>query len=141
MKDVIILDNSPVAYMFQPENAMPILSWYDDMTDRELPRIGNILERMAYEEDVRKIIRQLIANNDIDQKAEQIYLHSKQRDHSQRVQDRTNGSGPQNPRKQNSRYESADNRQKHTAIIDEQMKKKLRGGEEENAPEMILLQN
>jgi RNA polymerase II subunit A small phosphatase-like protein len=30
MKDVIILDNSPIAYMFQPENAMPILSWYDN---------------------------------------------------------------------------------------------------------------
>lgn len=49
---------------------MPILSWYDNMTDRELPRIGNILERLAYEEDVRKIIKQIIANNDIDPKAE-----------------------------------------------------------------------
>lgn len=57
MKDVIILDNSPIAYMFQPENAMPCISWYDNMADRELPRIGNILERLAYEEDVRKIIR------------------------------------------------------------------------------------
>jgi RNA polymerase II subunit A small phosphatase-like protein len=33
MKDVIIVDNSPVAYMFQPENALPILSWYDNMED------------------------------------------------------------------------------------------------------------
>jgi carboxy-terminal domain RNA polymerase II polypeptide A small phosphatase len=57
MKDVIILDNSPIAYMFQPENAIPILSWYDNLTDRELPRIAYILERLAYEEDVRKIIR------------------------------------------------------------------------------------
>jgi len=40
------------------------------MTDRELPRIAHILERLAYEEDVRKIIRQLISNNDIDPKAE-----------------------------------------------------------------------
>ena len=30
MKDVIILDNSPVAYLFQPENAVPAVSWYDD---------------------------------------------------------------------------------------------------------------
>jgi RNA polymerase II subunit A small phosphatase-like protein len=57
MKDVIILDNSPVAYMFQPENAMPCVSWYDNMADRELPRTALILERLAYEEDVRKIIR------------------------------------------------------------------------------------
>lgn len=77
MKDVIILDNSPIAYLFQPENAMPILSWYDNMEDRELPRIAAILERLAYEDDIRKIIRQIITpNNEIDPKNEQIYLHS-----------------------------------------------------------------
>jgi RNA polymerase II subunit A small phosphatase-like protein len=30
MKDVIIIDNSPIAYLFQPENALPIISWYDE---------------------------------------------------------------------------------------------------------------
>jgi hypothetical protein len=54
---------------------MPILSWYDNMTDRELPRISLILERLAYEDDVRKIIRHMIVDNDIDPKAENIYLH------------------------------------------------------------------
>ena len=29
-KDAIILDNSPAAYMLQPEQAVPIISWYDD---------------------------------------------------------------------------------------------------------------
>ena len=66
MTDIIIVDNSPVAYMLQPENAMPILSWYDDPNDRQLHRIANILERLAYEPDVRKIIRKITANNDID---------------------------------------------------------------------------
>jgi hypothetical protein len=46
---------------------MPALSWYDNMEDRELFRIGNILERLAYEEDVRKIIRTIItSSNEID---------------------------------------------------------------------------
>lgn len=36
MKDVIIIDNSPIAYLFQPENALPIVSWYDDLSDRQL---------------------------------------------------------------------------------------------------------
>lgn len=90
MKDVIILDNSPIAYLFQPENAMPIVSWYDNMEDRELPRTAAILERLAYEDDVRKIIRQIITpNNEIDPKSEQIYLHSQKRDHSQKVIDRS----------------------------------------------------
>lgn len=82
MKDVIIVDNSPIAYMFQPENALPILSWYDNPEDRELPRLANILERLAYEEDVRKVIKPMIINNEIDPRAENIYLHQHIREHS-----------------------------------------------------------
>lgn len=40
------------------------------------------------------------------------------------------------------RYESADNRQKHTAIIDDQLKKKNRGNDEdEDFTEMMMIQN
>ena len=42
------------------------MSWYDDPSDVELARIATILERMAYEEDVTKVIRSLIVNNKID---------------------------------------------------------------------------
>lgn len=70
MTDVIIVDNSPIAYMFQPENAIPCISWYDDMADTELDRIATLLEKLAYEEDVRKIIRKVIKNNAIDDRAE-----------------------------------------------------------------------
>lgn len=52
------------------------------MDDRELPRLTHILERLAYEEDVRKIIKKLVNNNEIDQRCEQQYLHSQKRDHS-----------------------------------------------------------
>ena len=41
------------------------------MEDRELPRSAMILERLAYEEDVRKVIRTIItSNNEIDAKQE-----------------------------------------------------------------------
>ena len=66
MKDVIIVDNSPVAYLFQPENAMPAVSWYEDPSDKELERIAILLEKLNQEEDVRKIIRTIIQNNKID---------------------------------------------------------------------------
>ena len=82
MTDVIIVDNSPIAFMFQPENAIPCISWYDDMEDNELARIANLLEKLAYEEDVRKIIRKVFKNNQFDDRAEQLYLHSTKRDHS-----------------------------------------------------------
>lgn len=74
MKDVIIVDNSPVAYLFQPENAIPIKSWYEDPNDTELVRLSHILERLAYEDDVRKVIKRIVCNNDIDPRQEQIYL-------------------------------------------------------------------
>lgn len=70
MTDIIIVDNSPVAYMLQPENAMPILSWYDEPNDRQLSRIAILLERLAYEPDVRKVIRKIINNSEIDTRAE-----------------------------------------------------------------------
>ena len=60
MEDVIIVDNSPVAYLFQPENALPAVSWYEDPKDDELSRLATLLERMAYEGDVRKVIRTIV---------------------------------------------------------------------------------
>ena len=36
LEKVIIIDNSSVAYLLQPYNAMPIGSWFDDPTDNEL---------------------------------------------------------------------------------------------------------
>ncbi len=63
MTDVIIVDNSPIAFLFQPENAIPCISWYDDMKDTELDRIATILEKLAYEDDVRRIIKSMKKQN------------------------------------------------------------------------------
>ena len=42
LKNVIIVDNSPVAYCFDNENGIPILTWFDDKTDREIyKQLGN----------------------------------------------------------------------------------------------------
>jgi hypothetical protein len=40
------------------------------MSDVELDRIATILEKLAYEDDVRKVIRKIIKNNMIDDRAE-----------------------------------------------------------------------
>jgi hypothetical protein len=56
MKDVIIIDNSPSAYLFQPENAIPIVSWYQNKSDKELSKLIPFLTNLAKVDDVRKFL-------------------------------------------------------------------------------------
>ncbi len=65
LKDVILLDNSPIAYMLHPENGFPIKTWYDDKSDRELYNLAPIIEFLSYVDDVRKYIPKLVDNNQI----------------------------------------------------------------------------
>lgn len=44
---VCIIDNSPVAYLFQQRNAIPILSWFDDPNDEELLHLIPVLTELA----------------------------------------------------------------------------------------------
>jgi Dullard-like phosphatase family protein len=44
---VTIIDNSPVAYLFQQRNAIPITSWFDDPNDDELLHLIPVLTELA----------------------------------------------------------------------------------------------
>jgi len=55
MKDIILVDNSPNSFLFQPENAYHIKNFFDDKTDRELIRLSNFLDHMDEVDDVRPI--------------------------------------------------------------------------------------
>lgn len=46
MKDVIILDNSPHAYAWQPNNGIPIISWFEDPRDNQLNKMIPVLQRL-----------------------------------------------------------------------------------------------
>lgn len=48
LSDIIIVENSPTSYLFQPENALPTISWYEDMSCTELREFMPILEKLAY---------------------------------------------------------------------------------------------
>ncbi len=56
LKDMIIIDNSPQSYSFNPENGIPILSWYDDRNDRALYELMPVLRALSEVNDVRPII-------------------------------------------------------------------------------------
>lgn len=66
LKNVVIIDNSPVSYIFQPENAIPILTWTNDMNDQQLYQLIPVLEKLAKFEDVRKGISKIVNNGQID---------------------------------------------------------------------------
>jgi RNA polymerase II subunit A small phosphatase-like protein len=53
LKDSIIIDNSPSSYMFQPENGLPILSWYEEKSDTKLYELIPVLKLMSEVSDVR----------------------------------------------------------------------------------------
>jgi len=57
LEDTLIIDNSPFSYMFQPDNAIPITSWFNDKTDRELyDLVPFLLEQIVPCEDVSQVI-------------------------------------------------------------------------------------
>ena len=65
LKDVIIVDNSPMSYALNPENGLPIITWFDDKEDRELYNISSILEFLSFVPDVRNYINQFVVNDEI----------------------------------------------------------------------------
>ncbi|RYG40701.1 hypothetical protein EON68_03905, partial [archaeon] len=59
--DVIIVDNSPASYLFQPENALPCESFIDDMADRELYALANFLDTIRNVVDVRDALARWVS--------------------------------------------------------------------------------
>jgi len=57
LKNIIFVDNSPHSYAFQPQNAIPIETWFDDMTDTCLLDLLPVLESTLINcKDVRNIL-------------------------------------------------------------------------------------
>lgn len=54
----IIIDNSPFSYMFQPDNAIPIVSWFNDKSDRQLYDLLPFLDSLLEIDDVSTILSQ-----------------------------------------------------------------------------------
>ena len=65
LKDLIIVDNSPIAYTFDSDNGLPILTWTDDPDDRELMKLLPILEFLSKVKDVRIFTKIFVDNNKI----------------------------------------------------------------------------
>lgn len=53
---VFILDNSPGAYKCNPDNAIPIVSWFADPSDTALLNLLPFLDALRFTNDVRSIL-------------------------------------------------------------------------------------
>jgi len=56
MSDTIILDNSPASYIFHPNNAVPVSSWFNDPHDTELTDLCPFLTDLRTVDDVRAVL-------------------------------------------------------------------------------------
>jgi len=58
---IMIIDNSPHSYLFNPQNAIPCESWFSDKSDRELLELLPKLEQLADESvtDVKAKLKEL----------------------------------------------------------------------------------
>lgn len=56
LRRTLLVDNSPVAYSLQEENALPIATWYDDPTDTALRDLIPFLLSLRAMDDVRALL-------------------------------------------------------------------------------------
>ena len=56
LRHTLLLDNSPYAFGFQVDNGVPIVSWFDDESDLELPATLDWLKSVASADDVRPLV-------------------------------------------------------------------------------------
>ncbi|KAH8107977.1 NIF-domain-containing protein [Cristinia sonorae] len=56
ISDTIIIDNSPASYIFHPNNAVPVSSWFTDPHDQELNDLCPFLTDLATVDDVRGVL-------------------------------------------------------------------------------------
>lgn len=59
-----IVDNSPSSYAFQPENGIPIESWFDDKSDRCLLDLADALENIADCDNIIDTLRRYKMNGE-----------------------------------------------------------------------------
>ncbi|MED6286173.1 CTD (Carboxy-terminal domain, RNA polymerase II, polypeptide A) small [Characodon lateralis] len=55
----LILDNSPASYIFHPNNAIPVVSWFDDADDVELFNLLPVFEELSKADNVYTRLDQL----------------------------------------------------------------------------------
>ncbi|CAG6021946.1 carboxy-terminal domain RNA polymerase II polypeptide A small phosphatase 2 [Menidia menidia] len=59
LQKTLILDNSPSSYIFHPDNAVPVVSWFDDVDDVELLNLLPVFEELSQSDNIYTLLDQL----------------------------------------------------------------------------------
>ena len=57
VNQTVIVDNSLASYLFHPDNAVPVKSWFDDRADTELLDLIPFFENLAKVPDISQVFR------------------------------------------------------------------------------------
>eukprot|EP00826_Nyctotherus_ovalis_P055470 TRINITY_DN7364_c0_g1_i17.p1 TRINITY_DN7364_c0_g1~~TRINITY_DN7364_c0_g1_i17.p1 ORF type:complete len:218 (+),score=45.46 TRINITY_DN7364_c0_g1_i17:603-1256(+) len=68
LKDIIIIDNTPLSYSLHPFNGIPVDTWISSKNDAQLKELLPILERLAKVPDVRIAIKKIVKKGKVDYK-------------------------------------------------------------------------
>jgi CTD small phosphatase-like protein 2 len=63
LKNTVIVDNCAYSFAYQLENGIPIISWHDDPSDRELYNLMDYLKVLAGAHDIRDVNREVFHLN------------------------------------------------------------------------------
>lgn len=56
METTIIIDNSPASYIFHPNNAVPVSTWFADPHDTEMTDLCPFLADLSEVDDIRGVL-------------------------------------------------------------------------------------
>ena len=112
LKDLVIVDNSPLAYAFDSDNGLPILSWFDNPVDRELMNIQPLLEFLSNTKDVRKYIKKFVKNNVINYEI----AHKVIQENESKINNDINKSNEDNNKQKNINIDVVNSNENNTII-------------------------
>ncbi|OMJ78713.1 hypothetical protein SteCoe_21433 [Stentor coeruleus] len=75
LKNTVIVDNCAYSFAYQLENGIPIISWHDDPSDRELYNLMDYLKVLAGAHDIRDVNREVFHLNTFYEDYLQEYLN------------------------------------------------------------------
>ena len=140
LKDIIIVDNSPLSYSFHPQNGLPILSWFEDKNDRELYNIIPLLIFLSDVKDVREYIPKLVVENTISYTEVEKLLKNNDFDFK-KIKNNTKNRNSKNINSIKSYKNTINNSSKNTNIMDNQNQEKQTNSKEYNINIQIVQNN